>query len=350
MTFKTYYSRPDRLLGVVVVVILAAHASLTRVPLAFGVGTVDGSAVIKAGTPSTPKGTCDEAATETGGREAPRTPALICRGDEAPGSTVPAIETDTLRKAYGDVTALDGLSLSVAEGELFGLLGPNGAGKTTTMEMLTGQARPDSGTARVLGVDPVAEPTAAREGVGILPEKESPPSFMTPREYFQFVGAVRGLEERRVDERVETWADRLDVAGKLDTLSTDLSRGQQQKVMVAAAFLHEPALVFIDEPLANLDPIAQEGVKRFLSGYREAGNTVILSTHDVSVAAELCTRVGVMHAGDLIREVRPADLGDGRSLLDVFMDAVEVGAEEVAVAEGGPDGAGVERTGDATHD
>ena len=260
---------------------------------------------------------------------------------------MPAIQTDSLRKAYGDVTALDGLSLSVSEGELFGLLGPNGAGKTTTMEVLTGQVEPDGGTASVLGVDPVAEPTAAREGVGILPEKESPPSFMTPREYFRFVGAVRGLPDETVDERVETWTDRLDVAGKLDTLATDLSRGQQQKVMVAAAFLHEPALVFIDEPLANLDPIAQEGVKRFLTRYREAGNTVILSTHDVSVAAELCTRVGVMHAGDLIREVRPADLEDGTALLDVFMDAVGVGAEDVV--EGERDDAGVGRTGDATH-
>ena len=260
---------------------------------------------------------------------------------------MPAIQTDSLRKAYGDVTALDGLSLSVSEGELFGLLGPNGAGKTTTMEVLTGQVEPDGGTASVLGVDPVAEPTAARERVGILPEKESPPSFMTPREYFRFVGAVRGLPDETVDERVETWTDRLDVAGKLDTLATDLSRGQQQKVMVAAAFLHEPALVFIDEPLANLDPIAQEGVKRFLSGYREAGNTVVLSTHDVSVAAELCTRVGVVHGGDLVREVQPADLEDGTALLDVFMDAVGVGAEDVV--EGERDDAGVGRTGDATH-
>ena len=261
---------------------------------------------------------------------------------------MPAIQTDALRKTYGDVTALDGLSLSVAEGELFGLLGPNGAGKTTTMEVLTGQVTPDSGSARVLGVDPVAEPTAARERVGILPEKESPPSFMTPREYFHFVGAVRGIDEEAVDERVETWADRLDVAGKLDTLATDLSRGQQQKVMVAAAFLHEPALVFIDEPLANLDPIAQEGVKQFLTRYREAGNTVLLSTHDVSVAAELCTRVGVVYGGDLVREVRPADLDSGRTLLDVFMDAVGVEGRPADLEDGARAGAG--RTEDATHD
>jgi len=263
---------------------------------------------------------------------------------------VPAIKADSLRKSYGDVTALDGLSLSVAEGELFGLLGPNGAGKTTTMEVLTGQVTPDSGSAEVLGVDPVAEPTAAREGVGILPEKESPPSFMTPREYFQFVGAVRGLPDDAVDERVGTWAGRLDIAGKLDTLSTDLSRGQQQKVMVAAAFLHEPALVFIDEPLANLDPIAQEGVKRFLARYREAGNTVVLSTHDVSVAAELCTRVGVVYGGDLVREVRPADLKDGTGLLDVFIEAVGAEGRPEDIGDAAGDGKSPGHTEDATRD
>jgi len=114
-------------------------------------------------------------------------------------------------------------------GELFGLLGPNGAGKTTTMEVLTGQIVPDSGQVAVLGVDPVAEPTAVRELVGVLPEKESPPSFMTPREYFDFVGAVRELDDETVDERTETWAERLGFAEKLDTMATDLSRASNRR-------------------------------------------------------------------------------------------------------------------------
>ena len=234
-----------------------------------------------------------------------------------------AIQIQELTKAYGDVTAIDDLSLSVAEGELFGLLGPNGAGKTTTMTVLTGQISPESGQVSVLGVDPVAEPTAVRERVGILPEKESPPSFMTPREYFQFVGAVRGLDDTTVDERIETWADRLAFAEKLDTMSTDLSRGQQQKVMIAGAFLHEPALVVIDEPLANLDPIVQERVKRFLREYRDAGNTLLITTHDVDVAAELCSRVGVMYGGELVADVRPSELPADETLLDVFLDHVD---------------------------
>ncbi len=237
------------------------------------------------------------------------------------------IRTDDLRKAYGDVAALAGLSLSIDSSELYGLLGPNGAGKTTAMELLTGQIVADAGSAEVLGVDPAADPLGVRERVGILPEKESPPSFSTPREYFQFVGAVRGMADDEVDEQTERWAERLSFTEKLDTLSTDLSRGQQQKTMIAGAFLHEPEVVFIDEPLANLDPIVQERVKRFLTNYREAGNTVVVSTHNVDVAAELCSRVGIVNAGELVAEVDPADLDPDETLLDVFVANVD-GSEE----------------------
>jgi len=246
---------------------------------------------------------------------------------------VSAIRVENVRKSFGETTAIDGLSLSVEAGELFGLLGPNGAGKTTTMEILSGQLVPDSGRTEVLGVDPVEEPTAVRERVGILPEKESPPSFLTPREYFEFIGAIRDLPDGEVDARVETWARRLDFADTLDTLSTDLSRGQQQKTMIAGAFFHEPAAVFIDEPLANLDPIVQERVKRFFREYQAAGNTVVITTHDVDVAGELCSRVGIVHGGDLVADVRPAELGD-RTLLDVFFSRVETTGEPELIGRG----------------
>lgn len=234
-----------------------------------------------------------------------------------------SIQVDSLRKTFGPVTALDGLTLSVSSGDLYGLLGPNGAGKTTTMEILTGQLTPDEGMARVLGVDPVADPVGVRERVGILPETESPPSFLTPREYFEFVGSVRGLAESTVEAETETWAERLSFGEKLDTLSTDLSRGQQQKVMITGAFLHDPDAVFIDEPLSNLDPIIQERVKTILREYREAGNTVLLTTHNVEVAETLCSTVGIMYEGELVAEVEPDTLRAGESLLDVFMDAID---------------------------
>ena len=242
-----------------------------------------------------------------------------------------AIRTEDVTKTYGDLRALDGLDLEVESGELFGLLGPNGAGKTTTISVLTGQLEPDSGTAEVLGSDPVSDPIETRRRVGILPEQETPPSFLTPREYFSFVGEVRGLERPVVEARVEAWTDRLGLDGTLDTLNTDLSRGQQQKTMITAAFLHEPDLVFIDEPLANLDPMVQESVKRFLVEYREAGNTVFLSTHHIEVAEEVCTRVGFVNNGRLVATRDPSTLPAGESLLDAFLTTVE-GVDDAELA------------------
>lgn len=243
-----------------------------------------------------------------------------------------AITVESVRKAFGDTTALDGLSLEIEEGELYGLLGPNGAGKTTTLAILTGQLRPDGGTVTVLDINPVENPVDVRQAVGMLPEKESPPSLMTPREYLRFCGTVRNLPDSDVDDGIEDWAEQLDFVGKLDSLSTDLSRGQQQKVMIAAAFLHEPAVVFIDEPLANLDPIVQERVKRSLREYRDAGNTVVISTHNVTVAAELCSRVGFIEAGTLVDEVHPASLDRDQTLLDLFFEHID--NEEGATAAG----------------
>jgi len=141
-----------------------------------------------------------------------------------------------------------------------------------------------------------------------------------------FVGTVRGLDREVLVERIDTWTDRLDFAEKLDTLNTDLSRGQQQKVMLTATFLHEPAVVFIDEPLVNLDPIVQEQVKRYLEGYVEEGNAVFLSTHHIEVAERLCSHVGVVREGRLVAERKPGSLADGESLLDTFMADVEGGA------------------------
>ncbi|ERH09254.1 MAG: ABC-type multidrug transport system, ATPase component [halophilic archaeon J07HX64] len=233
-----------------------------------------------------------------------------------------AVETTGLTKEYGDVAALDGLDLSIETGELYALLGPNGSGKTTTIEILTGQRRPTSGSAQVLGVDPVAEPVEVRRAIGILPEREDPPSFLTPREYLEFVSEMRDIGS--VEERIERWANRLEFQGVLDTLSTDLSEGERQRVMLAQVFIHDPDLVFIDEPLVNLDPLMQAQVKTQLREYCEAGNTLFLSTHFMEVAEDLCTRVGILADGDLVAERDPRTADE--DLLDTF--ATRVGETE----------------------
>jgi ABC-2 type transport system ATP-binding protein len=241
-----------------------------------------------------------------------------------------AVETTNLTKEYGDVVALDGLDLAIEEGELYALLGPNGSGKTTTIEILTGQRTPTEGSARVLGVDPVEHPIEVRSSIGILPEREDPPSFLTPREYLAFVGDVRDIDS--IDERIERWARRFEFQGVLDTLSTDLSEGERQRVMLAQVFVHEPDLVFIDEPLVNLDPLMQAQVRTQLREYCEAGNTLFLSTHFMEVAEELCTRVGIIAEGDLVAERDPRAVDE--DLLETF--ATKVGHHDGPAEVGAP--------------
>lgn len=234
---------------------------------------------------------------------------------------MPLIEARKVSKRFGDVQALRKLNLEVEEGQLYGFIGPNGAGKTTTIEILTGQIEPDEGSAEVMGIDPSEDPVGVRRKVGILPEREDPPSFLTPREYFEFVADVRGVGN--VDEKTAEWADRLKFRDRLDNLSKDLSRGEKQKVMISQAFLHEPDLVFIDEPLINLDPVVQERLKEYFRSYREDGNTVFLSTHVMSLADEVCTHIGLLDDGQMLESGSKEELvEDGEKLEEAFLRLV----------------------------
>ncbi|HQP71270.1 MAG TPA: ABC transporter ATP-binding protein [Methanoculleus sp.] len=236
------------------------------------------------------------------------------------------IEAENLTKDYGNVVAVNSVSLSVVEGELFGLLGPNGSGKTTMIRMLTGQVRPTSGSARVMGIDVTKDPIGVRRLVGIIPEQETPPSFLTAEEYLHFVARIRNLDS--IEERCDRWFDLLEFGDKRDVLCKDLSRGTRQKLMFAQAFLHEPPLALIDEPLINLDPIMQRTVKDFLQRYVRNGGTIFFSTHILEIAEEICDRVGIIHNGRLLHTGRVDEItaSGGRSLEDFFLELVLGGA------------------------
>ena len=208
------------------------------------------------------------------------------------------IEAQDLSKTYGEVRAVDHVTLAVEQGALFGLLGPNGSGKTTMIKMLTGQTRPTGGTASVLGFDVVKDPVGVRGRVGIIPEQETPPSFLTSMEYLKFVAAVRKIPD--IEKKADWWFDFLDFADKKDVLCKDLSRGTRQKLMFTQAFIHEPSLALIDEPLINFDPIMQDLVKDYLAGYAKKGNTIFISTHILEVAEEICSEFAILHKGKLL--------------------------------------------------
>jgi len=227
-----------------------------------------------------------------------------------------AIIVKDLTKKFGDVIAVNDVTLSVKEGELFGLLGPNGSGKTTMIKMLTGQIRPNSGNINVLDTAVLKNPIKTREIVGIVPEQETPPSFLTAEEYLQFVCNIRGLD--KVEQRIDTWLHRFDFVDQKNTLCKDLSRGTRQKLMIAQAFLHEPKLAFIDEPLINLDPIIQRIFKDYLLDYVDNGNTVFFSTHVLEIAEQICTEIAILDKGRLLFKGTIDEVKNTKQHLETF--------------------------------
>lgn len=212
-----------------------------------------------------------------------------------------------MEKSFGDLKALKDISFEINKGEIVGFLGPNGAGKSTTIEILTGQIERDSGELEVLGQDPEDDPVELRSRLGILPEREDPPSFLTGREYFEFISDIRDEE---VDEA--NWIERLHLEGKLDKLTHNLSKGERQKLMIVQAFFHKPELVFIDEPMTNLDPVIQEEVKQIFDDHSE---TIFLCTHNVNLAEEVCDKVFFIKNGEVVEEIE-----DTQNLREKFLN------------------------------
>ena len=237
------------------------------------------------------------------------------------GGLLNPIEAHSLTKQFGDFLAVDSLDLSIKAGELFGFLGPNGAGKTTTLQMLSGQLPPSSGAARVLDVDTTAYPIAVKAVVGIVPELEYPPSFLSVEEYLYFVAAVRQLPD---DGRVDKWIDFFGLDDRRTTLCMSLSKGLKKKTTLAAALLHEPKVLFMDEPFLDLDPIIQKKLKGWLLDFVKDGGTVFLSTHILELAEKLCNRIGIIDKGKLVAVGTPEELrtGAGEDLEHIFIRLV----------------------------
>ncbi len=209
----------------------------------------------------------------------------------------PTLELRELRKAYRDVVAVDGVSLAVAPGTVFGLLGPNGAGKTTTLRMVLDIIAPDSGAVLFAGRP---RTRADLERIGYLPEERGLYRKMTVADHLEFFGELNGVPRREGRARARAWLERLELAEVAGKKVEDLSKGMQQKVQIAGTLLHEPELVILDEPFSGLDPINQGLFKAILAGYQREGRTIVVSTHVLEQAEKLCDSIGLISRGRIV--------------------------------------------------
>jgi len=245
----------------------------------------------------------------------------------------PAITCAALTRRFDTVTAVDALTLDVADGEMFGLLGPNGAGKTTTIKMLITLIEPSAGAASVAGHDIVRDARAVRRSIGYVPQLLSSDGTLTARENLDISTRLYHMPRAERRERIEAALAFMGLADVGDRLVRTYSGGMVRRLEIAQAILHRPSVLFLDEPTVGLDPVARKAVWEHVRRLRERdGTTVMLTTHYMEEAAELCERVGIMHLGRLVALGTPAELeaqvGPGATLDSVFTHFTGTGLED----------------------
>ena len=218
------------------------------------------------------------------------------------------IELLNITKKFGDLVAVNDLTLRVAQGEFFVVLGPNAAGKTTTIKVLTGLIKPNSGTVRVAGFDVQTQPLEARRRVAYVPDFPFLYDKLTPWEFFRFVGQLFGMPESRIQAQAAQLIERFNLGSYINKYVEGLSHGTRQRVAIVSALLHDPEVFIIDEPMVGLDPHHARVVKDVLKERSIAGMTVFVSTHQLSVAEEMADRIGIMHLGRMIALGTPDQL------------------------------------------
>ena len=247
--------------------------------------------------------------------------------------TPAALEIHGLVKRF-DRPAVDGLELSVRNGEFYALVGPNGAGKTTTLRMIAGLLRPDAGSIRVGGIDALVDPVTAKQIVAWVSDEPMIYDKLTPREYLEFVAGLWNVEPKLAASRTETLLDWLDLTPHGDERCESFSKGMRQKVALAGALVHEPRVIILDEPLTGLDAGSARQVKNVLRERTRAGGTIVMTTHILEVAERMADRIGIIAHGKLIaegtlEELRHragthahTDTRDGGSLEETFLALV----------------------------
>jgi ABC-2 type transport system ATP-binding protein len=212
----------------------------------------------------------------------------------------PAIATQALTRRFGTFTAVDDLSFQVASGQFFGFLGPNGAGKSTTIKMLTGLLEPTAGTIEILGQTFTASALDLKRQIGVVPEGMALLGRLTASEYLHFVGRMYGLDRDTTNLRTLELLDFMQLANEPKKLITDFSHGMQKKLALAAAVIHGPNVLFLDEPFEGVDAIAAGTLKSMLQGMINRGSTIFLTSHVLEIVERLCSHVAIIHKGKLV--------------------------------------------------
>lgn len=210
-----------------------------------------------------------------------------------------AIATTALTRRFGDFTAVQDLNLTVEAGQFFGFLGPNGAGKSTTIKMLTGLLAPTSGIIHILGEDLTANAAEVKRHIGVMPEGMALLGRLTATEYLTFVGRIYGLDRAVVRQRTDELLELTGLASENKKLITDFSHGMQKKIALAAAVIHAPKILFLDEPFEGVDAIAARTLKSVLQGMIAKGATIFLTSHVLEIVERLCSHIAIIHKGQL---------------------------------------------------
>lgn len=242
------------------------------------------------------------------------------------------IEFDGLRKTYGSMAAVEGLSLTIAHGEVFGFLGPNGAGKTTTIRMMMGILVPSNGSVRIDGLDCHTQRERVQLRTGYLPDNPVFYDFLRGREILQFVAEMHGLTRRDAAARAAQLLEEFDLADAAEEFAVNYSMGMKKKLGLACALVHEPQVLILDEPTNGLDPRASREVQDRLRSIAHEGRTIFVSTHLLDMAERLCTRIGIIDRGRLVADGAPAHLKrtgpSSETLEDVFLRMTEQARDE----------------------
>jgi ABC-2 type transport system ATP-binding protein len=234
----------------------------------------------------------------------------------------PALAVHGLRKSFGDKEAVAGIDLDIAAGSLSGLVGPNGAGKTTSLSMMTGLLRPDAGRVLVNGVDVWADPPAAKAVIGVVPAEARLFERLSGEEMLEYAGRLRGLPAGDARSRAAQLLGVLDLTADAKRLVADYSTGMRKKTMLGCALIHNPTMLFLDEPLEGVDPVSADVIRRLLTRFAGSGSTVLFSSHVMELVEQVCDHVSIISTGRIVKAGTTQEVRGGKTLQQAFIDLV----------------------------